>query len=251
MDHHSARFEEKSFCENDPILIPRKFSRKQDIEIAGFFAAILSWGLRKTIIAKCSQLMEWMDNAPYDFILNHTDIDLKRMEKFKHRTFQPADALYFIHFFHQYYQAHESLEWAFSNQNQEYESVEEGLNSFRQRFFNSEYALERTKKHVPSPLRNSACKRINMFMRWMVRSEKNGVDFGIWSNYSAAQLYIPLDIHVHRVATDLGLLKRKQPDWKAVKELTENLKKFDPEDPVKYDFALFGLGIERKRNKKR
>lgn len=194
--------------------------------------------------------MEWMDHSPHDFVLHHTDKDLQKIEKFKHRTFQPPDALYFIHFFHQYYQEHDSLEQAFSDENQEYKSLENGLNTFRQRFFHSEYALDRTKKHVPAPLRNSACKRINMFLRWMVRSNEKGVDFGIWEEYSPSQLYIPLDVHVHRVATDLGLLKRKQSDWKAVKELTGRLRELDPRDPVKYDFALFGLGLERKRNVK-
>lgn len=215
-----------------------------DKEIAGFFAAVFSWGLRKTIINKSLELMALMDFAPHDFILHHTDQDLQALEKFKHRTFQPPDTLYFVHFLHEYYHSNETLENAFRDEEGTFSNLESGLNCFRDRFFNSEYALDRCRKHIPSPARKSTTKRINMFLRWMVRSDKRGVDFGLWKQISPAQLYIPLDVHVSRVATGLGLLTRTQSDWEAVRELTENLRKMDPDDPVKYDFALFNMGLE-------
>lgn len=225
--------------------MPHRFTKKQDIEIAGLFAAVFAWGLRKTIIAKANELITLMDDSPYEFIMHHTDQDLKRLEKFKHRTFQPPDTLYFVHRLKEIYQEHESLENAFRDRDDTFSNLEDGLNQFRRRFFDSPYAPHRTKKHVPSPERNSSVKRLNMFLRWMVRSPERGVDFGIWKNISPSQLYIPLDVHVLRVADSLGILKRNKSDWKAVKELTRFLRKLDENDPVRYDFALFNMGVRK------
>jgi uncharacterized protein (TIGR02757 family) len=212
----------------------------------GFWAAILSWGQRKTIINNCNRLVEMMDNSPYDFILNHKNSDLKPFLHFKHRTFNVDDALYFITFFQHYYEKNDSLETAFINPENQNLSIESALIHFKHLFFSLEYAPNRTKKHVSSPINGSTCKRINMFLRWMVRKDEFGVDFGIWNKISPSLLICPCDVHVDRVARNLGLITRPQTDWKTAIELTENLKKFDSNDPVKYDFALFGMGIESK-----
>jgi uncharacterized protein (TIGR02757 family) len=241
------RFEQSAFLAHDPILIPHQFSLRQDIEIAAFWTAILAWGQRKTIINNAQALMARMDNAPYAFILHHQETDRKAFLNFKHRTFQATDTLYFLEFLQQYYRQHHSLEEAFT-QYLSPEALHTGpaLAGFHELFFALPDAPERTRKHIPTPERNSACKRLNMFLRWMVRSHAGGVDFGLWTNIRPAQLLIPLDVHVERVARALGLLERKQSDWKAVLELTENLRQLDPLDPVKYDFALFGLGVLEK-----
>ena len=243
------QFNNPSFIKDDPVSIPHLFSKKQDIEIAGFFAAIFSWGIRKTIINKGKALMQLMENAPYDFCLNHSDEDLKRVERFCHRTFNDTDLLYFISFFKFHYSKHNSLELAFFNESiiqQKKNAVETALNYFYQYFFSMEDVPARTKKHIASPQKKSTCKRLNMYLRWMVRNDDNGVDFGIWKTISPSQLICPVDLHVARVAKHFNLLKRKQVDWLAAVELTEALKKFDDTDPVKYDFALFGLGILEK-----
>lgn len=237
------QYNQPSFIKDDPISIPHLFSKKQDIEIAGFFAAIFSWGNRTTIIRKSKELMELMDMAPYDFCRDHRELDLKRLISFKHRTFNDTDLLYFIDFFKFHYNKHKSLETAFIMHG---DSVEEMLSGFHQYFFSLEHIPGRTKKHIATPQRNSSCKRLNMFLRWMVRKDEQGVDFGLWEKISPSELICPLDLHVARVARRFGLLKRKQTDWIAAIELTEQLKKFDPVDPVKYDFALFGLGVFEK-----
>ncbi len=247
LDDKVAQFNVSDFILDDPIQIPHRFSRKQDIEIMGFWAAVLAWGQRKTIISKCLELIELMDGAPYDFIRNHKDDDLKPFLAFKHRTFQPTDTLYFLAFLKYFYQRHASLEDAFvPTESYEADTVEAALSTFHETFFSLSFAPERTRKHVATPARNSACKRLNMFLRWMVRNDQNGVDFGLWQKINPAQLICPLDVHVERVARRLGLLERKQSDWKAAIELTQNLRAFDSEDPVKYDFALFGMGLEGK-----
>jgi len=243
LDQKVRLYENDAFIAQDPISVPHRFSSPADIEIAGLFAAVFAWGLRKTIIAKSLELLHIMDDSPHDFILHHTDEDLKNIERFRHRTFQPPDTLYFIHFLHQFYHTHRSLEEAFRDKHGGYGDLESGLIEFRNRFFNSEYALQRTRKHIASPERQSATKRINMYLRWMVRPSDKGVDFGLWTRITPAQLYIPLDVHVSRVARQLGILQRDKSDWKAVVELTEYLRKLDPEDPVKYDFALFNMGL--------
>lgn len=232
------------FIELDPISIPHQFNEKQDIEIMGFWAAILAWGQRKTIINKCNELIGLMDGQPYDFIKNHQSADLKPFLKFKHRTFNDIDTLYFIAFFKEFYANNDSLETAFTFDYTQEKTIEKGLVNFHKLFFASEFAPNRTKKHISTPANNSACKRINMFLRWMVRKDEHGVDFGIWQNIKPSQLICPCDVHVDRVARKLGLIERKQTDWKTALELTENLKKFDVKDPVKYDFALFGMGSE-------
>lgn len=227
------------FIDTDPISIPHRFSKLQDKEIIGFWVAMLAWGNRKSIITSGNKLVELMDGAPHDFIINHQEHDLKRFLNFKHRTFNATDALYFIEFFKQHYSKYNSLEDAFivgGNQ-------EKRLEAFHNYFFSLDDAPQRTRKHIATPLRGSTCKRMNMFLRWMVRKDKHGVDFGLWKKIKPSQLYIPLDVHVDRTARKLGLIKRKQIDWETVVELTENLKGFDPKDPVKYDFSLFGISV--------
>ena len=235
------------FIKTDPVCIPHSFTKKQDIEIAGFFAAIFAWGSRTTIINKSQVLMQLMDNAPHDFCMHHTDDDLKRLLQFKHRTFNATDLLYFISFFYQHYKNHSSLETAFTLWMKKGDAnVENALNGFYRYFFSMEDVPKRTLKHIASPQKKSACKRINMYLRWMVRKDSNGVDFGIWKNISPSQLVIPLDIHVARVARHFKLLQRKATDWEAALELTKVMKNFDVNDPCRYDFALFGLGVLEK-----
>lgn len=272
LDSKVEQYNKPNFIENDPICIPHLFTQKQDIEIAGFFAAILAWGQRKTIINKCKELLHRMDNAPYDFILNHEDDDLKKLLNFKHRTFNDTDLLYFISFFKFHYTHHNSLEKAFiPNEgvflddylnsstlitDADYSSeiclssqlnftIEQALNHFRRYFFSLDDFPHRTKKHISSPQQKSTCKRLNMFLRWMVRKDDKGVDFGIWNILKSADLICPCDVHVDRVGRLMGLINRKQTDWLTAVELTNNLKSFDSKDPVKYDFALFGLGVEK------
>ncbi|NOW95076.1 TIGR02757 family protein [Mucilaginibacter sp. SG564] len=272
LDAKVAQYNQPGFIENDPISIPHLFTRKQDIEIMGFWAATLSWGQRVTIIKKCKELIALMDGAPYDFITNHEEVDLKKLLSFKHRTFNDIDTLYFIAFFRYHYERFESLEDAFlppaikefvilsetknlsadrsfaiaqDDRNGDIDA-EIALNHFRSYFFSLPDYPHRTKKHVSSPSQKSTCKRLNMFLRWMVRQDNSGVDFGIWNRIKPADLICPLDLHVDRVARKLLLITRKQTDWQTALELTARLREFDPTDPVKYDFALFGLGIEER-----
>jgi uncharacterized protein (TIGR02757 family) len=242
LDEKVALYNRPNFIENDPVGIPHLFSKKQDIEIAGFFAATLAWGQRKTIINKCKELILMMDNHPHDFILHHSEKDLKPFLSFKHRTFNATDTLYYIEFLRWYYSQHNSLEQAFIVPPTD-ETIETGLINFHNLFFSLEDHPPRTKKHLATPERKSTCKRINMYLRWMVRKDNKGVDFGIWSTIKSSQLVCPCDVHVDRVARKLKLIKRKQTDWQTAIELTTNLRKLDPNDPVKYDFALFGLGV--------
>ncbi len=258
LDSKVHQYNRPEFITNDPIIIPHLFTKKQDIEIMGFWAATLAWGQRVTIINKCKELITLLDGAPHDFIMNHEDIDLKKLLQFKHRTFNDIDTLYFISFFRHHYKRSETLETAFLPLG--YLNDEDGrhaapdqqlttqnsLNHFRSYFFSLPDYPHRTQKHVSSPAQKSTCKRLNMFLRWMVRKDDCGVDFGIWNHITPADLICPCDLHVDRVARKLKLITRKQTDWQTAIELTEQLKKFDPTDPVKYDFALFGLGIEEK-----
>lgn len=245
LDEKVDRFNRPAFIENDPVLIPHRFSIKQDIEISGFFAAVLAWGQRITIIRKCSELMLWMDNDPHQFILHHRPKDLRRFESFRHRTFNGTDALYFIAALRSLYRQHDSIEDAFAVVPTDL-TVEQGLINFHRAFFGLPDYPHRTKKHIATPERKSTCKRINMYLRWMVRNDNRGVDFGLWKKISPAQLVCPCDVHVDRVARRLKLIHRPQTDWLTALELTDNLRQFDRSDPVKYDFALFGLGIEDK-----
>jgi len=247
LERKYEEFNSASFIDGDPVGVPHRFSKKQDIEIMALWTAVLSWGNRKSIITSASRLADWMDNAPHDFVLSHSERDLQKFLHFVHRTFNATDALYFIEFFKHYYRQHESLEDAFlTGVSKKSANLEAGLTGFHELFFSLEDAPHRTRKHIATPARKSSTKRLNMFLRWMVRHDDKGVDFGLWKKIKPAQLLIPLDIHVDRVARQLGLLKRKQTDWLAVLELTENLKQFDPKDPVKYDFALFGMGVWEK-----
>lgn len=252
----------------------------QDIEIAGFFTAIFSWGNRTTIIRKSDELMQLMDRAPHQFVLHHTDHDLQKLLGFKHRTFNATDLLYFIAFFRHHYRHYDSLEDAFLRPWEQSRpaaqklilpeaaakdarqpvagiwEAERALSAFYHYFFSlgetvagagsATLVPPRTRKHIASPEKNSSCKRINMFLRWMVRNDNNGVDFGLWRRIGADKLICPLDLHVARVAKRFKLLDRTPTDWLAAVELTEHLKAFDPRDPVKYDFALFGLGVMEK-----
>ena len=243
LDKKADEYNQPSFISHDPVSIPHFFNKKQDIEIAGFFAAVFSWGNRTTIIQKSKELMKLMDNSPYLFCLHHTQKDLARLLEFKHRTFNTTDLLYTIAFFKFHYSRGKSLETAFSKQGK---TMEEMLSGFHHYFFSLEHAPVRTRKHISTPERRSACKRLNMFLRWMVRQDKHGVDFGIWKSISPSQLICPVDLHVARVARKLGILRRKQTDWQAAVELTDFLRTLDSLDPVKYDFALFNLGIVEK-----
>jgi uncharacterized protein (TIGR02757 family) len=247
LDKKVYEYNRPSFIAQDPVSIPHLFSKKQDIEIAGFLAAIFAWGNRTTIINKSKELMRLMDNRPYEFCLNHDVATLKKMLEFRHRTFNATDLLYFIEFLKFHYQHSDSLETAFSKwMNKGDETVEKGLTGFHHYFFSLPHAPARTKKHIATPERNSTCKRLNMFMRWMVRQDSCGVEFGIWKNIAASQLVCPVDVHVARVARRFGLIQRKQIDWQAALELTSHLKQFDSSDPARYDFALFGLGVAEK-----
>jgi uncharacterized protein (TIGR02757 family) len=249
LDRKVDEYDQPSFILNDPICIPHSFSKKQDIEIAGFFAAIFAWGNRTTIINKSRELMQLMDNAPHQFILGHTVSDLRKLLGFKHRTFNDTDLLYFVEFFKHHYSKNTSLEAAFINKEtvkQPGNIIENGLNYFYNYFFSLEDSPARTVKHIASPQKNSTCKRLNMFLRWMVRNDKHGVDFGIWKKVSPSQLVCPIDVHVARVARHFKLLDRKATDWRAALDLTNNLRALDASDPVKYDFALFGLGVMEK-----
>jgi uncharacterized protein (TIGR02757 family) len=243
LDKACNRYNKPDFIKDDPISIPHLFNKKQDIEIMGFFAAILAWGRRSTIINKCHELIERMDHQPYDFVCGATDREMQRIPGFKHRTFKDIDLLYFLSFLSFHYHKHESLESAFTKPLKSSDkNVSPALIHFKSYFFSLEHP-ERTKKHISSPETNSSCKRLNMFLRWMVRKDEKGVDFGIWKGITPSQLLCPLDVHVARSARNLGLLNRKYNDYKAVIELSDNLRQLDPEDPVRYDFALFGLSM--------
>ncbi len=249
LDKKVDEYNQPFFIQDDPISIPHRFTKKQDIEIAGFFAAVLAWGNRKSIINSCDRLLGWMDNAPYDFIMNFKEEDLIPFMNFVHRTFNPTDLFHFFDVlkYHYRFLGNQSFETAFSQWIQPgYQTVENALNGFYHYFFSKEIDEDypcRTMKHIAAPFKKSACKRLNMYLRWMVRHDNKGVDFGIWKNISPSQLVCPIDLHVARVANRFNLLHRKQTDWLAAIELTEYLRTLDEDDPVKYDFALFGLGV--------
>ena len=245
LDRKVEEYNQPSFIPHDPVSIPHRFALLQDREIAGFFAAIFAWGNRRIIINKTTELMQLMDNAPYQFILQHQETDLKNLLSFKHRTFNTTDLLYCIHFFQHHYSSHTSLEQAFFP-DKDVATVEAALNHFHHYFFSLPDAPERTKKHIAAPFKKSTCKRLNMYLRWMVRQDDKGVDFGIWNHISPAALICPIDVHVARVARKVGLIRRPVTDWQTALELTEQLRQMDPTDPAKYDFALFGLGVAEK-----
>ncbi len=242
-----AQYNQPWFIKDDPICVPHRFTKLQDIEIAGFFAAVFAWGIRTTIINKTNELLKLMDDAPHDFILHHQPQDLKKLLTFKHRTFNTTDLLYFIHFLQYHYHDNSSLETAFTKWLSPTDAtIEQGLIGFHQYFFSLEDFPPRTKKHIATPYKQSSCKRLNMYLRWMVRSDNIGVDFGLWKTIKPSQLVCPIDVHVARVAKRFNLLDRKLVDWQAALELTDYLRTIDANDPVKYDFALFGLGVIEK-----
>ncbi|MEI6189078.1 MAG: TIGR02757 family protein [Chitinophagia bacterium] len=244
-------YNQTSFIAKDPICIPHLFKKQQDIEIAGFFAAIFAWGNRTTIINKSRELLDRMDNAPYAFCTQHQPKDLKKLLGFVHRTFNDTDLLYVIEFFKQHYTNQTSLETAFFKHQvtgEKIKNVEMALTHFHEYFFSIEDAPHRTKKHIANPVSGSTCKRLNMYLRWMIRNDQQGVDFGIWKSIKPAELICPVDVHVARVARSLGMIKRKQTDWLTALELTNYCRTLDSKDPVKYDFALFSLGVIEKFN---
>lgn len=245
LEEKAAFYNNPDFIEKDPISIPHLFTKKEDIEIAGFIAATLAWGQRVTIISKSRELITRMDNSPFDFVMNSSEKELVSFSSFVHRTFQGEDCMYFIRALQHIYRLYGGLEATFQAGYQANQSIKESISQFREIFFSFEH-LHRTRKHVPDPMKGSAAKRINMFLRWMVRKDDKGVDFGIWKNIKTSDLLCPLDLHSGNVARKLGLLERVQNDWQAVEELTENLRSFDAADPVKYDFALFGTGVNEK-----
>ncbi len=230
-----------SFIESDPIQIPHQFSLKEDIEIAGFLVATIAWGNRKSIINNGKKLIQIMGNSPFDFVLNFSERDTDKLSGFVHRTFNESDLAYFIKALQNIYSKHGGLEKVFADNSKKH-SMQPAIHKFKQIFFSLPHE-PRVEKHVSDPLKNSAAKRINMFLRWMVRNDNTGVDFGIWSSILPSQLSCPLDVHSGNMARKLGLLNRKQNDGKALFELDTSLRKLDPIDPVKYDFALFGLGV--------
>jgi len=247
LDRKVNQFNQIGFIKNDPISIPHRFSKKQDIEISGLFAALFAWGNRTTIINKTTTLLELMDNAPYDFIKYNSDkSEFARFHDFKHRTFQGDDITFLLNFLATHYSQYDSLEKAFLPS---FYTTENHSKERLEYFYNYAFShphLARTTKHIATPAKNSACKRINMFLRWMVRQDNQGVDFGLWKEIKASELLIPLDVHVCRVANELGLMDHQKSNWKETVTLTEKLRQFDEEDPVKYDFALFGMGVNAK-----
>ena len=246
LDSKVALYNQVSFIDKDPVSIPHLFSMKQDMEIAGLFAATLAWGNRTTIIKNAKRIMELMDNQPYHFIINHMETDLKPFTNFVHRTFNATDLLYFIFFLKEHYNRFDSLEDAFvPGKTYNHATVEQALIHFHNYFFSLEHPT-RTKKHIATPERNSACKRLNMYLRWMVRKDNKGVDFGIWHKIKPHQLLCPVDVHVARVAHRLNLLDNPKANWKNTVLLTERLKEFNPKDQVIYDYALFGIGVSGK-----
>jgi len=244
LDEKADFYEQKQFIQNDPILIPHKFDSKLDTEISGFLISIISWGNRKSIINSGYKIIDLLDHSPSDFILNHSYNDLKKINGSIHRTFNSEDLVYFIKSLKNIYTNYNGIEGIMSNPSNG-ENLQERISNFKKIFFQLNHK-KRTKKHLPDPLNGSAAKRFNMFLRWMVRSNKKGVDFGLWKSISPSQLSCPLDIHTGNIARKLGLLKRAQNDYLAVNELDKKLREMDIEDPVKYDFALFGLGVNEK-----
>jgi uncharacterized protein (TIGR02757 family) len=246
LERKVKEYNQPSFIPDDPISIPHSFDKKQDIEIAGFFTAIFSWGNRTTIIRKSRELMRLMDDSPHEFILNHSERELRRLFSFKHRTFNATDLLYFVEFLHLHYGRFDSLEDAFLLGRAVNWDAAGALTAFHHYFFSLEDVPARTRKHIATPERNSSCKRLNMFLRWMVRKDNKGVDFGCWDRIPMDKLICPLDLHVARVARRFSLLTRTPTDWTAAVDLTERLARLDPRDPTKYDFALFSLGALEK-----
>jgi uncharacterized protein (TIGR02757 family) len=245
LEFYYRKYNSSEFIETDPVSIPHLFSSKADIEISAFMTASIAWGQRPVILSNAKKLLVLMDHAPADYILNASPAELRKTDQFVHRTFNGVDARYFILALRKIYKKHGGLESVFVKGLDNYPGdIGSAIHFFRDVFFGVKLP-GRTAKHIADPLAGSSAKRINMFLRWMVRSDKSGVDFGLWKSISPALLMCPLDVHSGRIAREFGLLHRQQNDWKAVVELTSNLRQFDPEDPVRYDFSLFGLGVNQ------
>lgn len=247
LDQKAYQYENIRFINSDPIQIPHLFSKKEDIEIAGFLSATIAWGNRKMIIKNAKKMMLLMDNSPYDFVINHQDKDLQNFNSFVHRTFNAYDFMFFVKSLKNIYKNHFGLEKVLQIKDNS-DNYKLTISNFKEVFFELNHLL-RTEKHISNPMKGSASKRINMFLRWMVRSSKKGVDFGIWKLHNPKNLHCPLDVHTGNTARKLGILSRKQNDWKSLEELDKTLREFDSQDPVKYDFALFGLGVFEQWNK--
>ena len=241
LDFKANQYERPSFIENDPIQIPHRYSKKEDIEIAAFFMASLAWGNRLSILKSGDRLMKLFDDAPHDFIMEY---DSMKPLPFVHRTFNGIDLNFFCRSLKNLYQNKEGLEGVFSKIDEKEIGLRMRITNFRSAFLETPHE-QRSEKHISNPMKNSACKRLVMFLRWMVRGDEKGVDFGLWKNISKRELYVPLDVHTGNVARNLGILKREQNDWRTNDELIRKLRKFDAEDPAKYDFALFGIGVNK------
>jgi uncharacterized protein (TIGR02757 family) len=244
LDNKVIQYNNPKFIESDPIQIPHQFTKKEDIEITAFLTATIAWGKRQMIIKNSNRMVEIMDNSPYDYVMNHSETDLEKTAPFVHRTFNGDDFSFFVKSLQNIYLHHNGLEGVF-NQFTVDENNKRVIHNFKKVFFEVSHQ-SRTMKHVSDPMKGSASKRINMFLRWMVRRDNAGVDFGLWKDIPMSKLSCPLDVHSGNVARKLGLLTRKQNDWKALEELDTNLRKLDAKDPTKYDFALFGLGVFEK-----
>ena len=244
LDEKAELYNCPGFIENDPISIPHRYSEKRDIEIAGFLAATIAWGRRDLILQKANLMMDMMDDSPYDFLSNASEREMERFGGFYYRTFQPVDVMYFLKALRNIYREFSDMEDVFCS-GYKNGGVKQAIHTFREKFF-SWSPPGRSKKHLANVMNGSAGKRVNMFLRWMVRDDNKGVDFGVWKTMHPKDLYLPLDVHSGNVARSIGILKRKQNDWKAVEEVTAVLREFEPDDPVKYDFALFGLGVNEK-----
>ena len=243
LDAAYERLATPRFIELDPVQVPRSFAKRGDAEVIGFLTATIAWGQRKTIIANAWKLARLLDDAPHDFVVNASAPELRRLDRFVHRTFNGIDLLHFVRGLRHLYVAHNGIEGAFL-QNDRFVDGASAIALFKRRFFEPRHQA-RTQKHVADPSKGSNAKRINMYLRWMVRPDDRGIDMGWWKRIPASALHVPLDVHTGRVARELGLLHRKQDDWKSVVQLTEQLRRFDPLDPIKYDIALFGLGVTR------
>lgn len=242
LDEKYELYNRPSFIETDPIQVPHFFTKPEDIEISAFLTATIAWGNRKMIIKNAKEIVGLMEHAPHDFIINCSDFELERIKVFKHRTFNGQDLLFFLKSLQNIYKNHGGLRGVLE---EEFVDIRRSLIKLRELFFNIDHPA-RTEKHLPNVIKKSAAKRLNMFLMWMVRNDDRGVHFGLWNKIPASELKLPLDVHTANVGRKLGLLKRKQNDWQAVEEITESLKKFDVADPIKYDFALFGLGVFEK-----
>ncbi len=240
LDSKFLQYNSSDFISQDPIAIPHSFSKKEDVEIAAFLVSVFAWGQRKTIVNNGFKLMDLMDGSPHDFIISHHSSDLKRFKKFVHRTFNGDDCIFFLQRLQEIYKNEKGLEVFFASCYKG--DMQQAISDFKKKFFETKH-LARTEKHLPDPITGSSAKRFNMFLRWMVRNDGRGVDFGIWKMLDPSQLYCPLDVHTGNVARKLGLIKRTPNDWQALEELMNHLRKFDAKDPVKYDFSLFGLGV--------